>query len=321
MGLLGLGGLLLAFLLLFGLFSCSFTQVKGDDEEKLFRETLLLVQEVKKFGRTLGIEPTEALGQSAREKPAHSMVWLWLQRFGTIALRTPVDIRLGISFSAAKEELPLERLYNISGYSVYFRQGNQFADARSVTTTDFAREPPLARVKTILHEDLHDDRNFKLPWESEESIVTPVGALAALEFFKSNEDRANADKARAEIERERTLSRELNSLAQETEKAFAMEPFDAARKRVIAQIRSYPTYARWFKVQLGEQDSDVALEAKMSHDLAYYRYYDRIVSLYEKTGDLKQLIQELKGIPQESTVRTFEGYLEELEQRYGGRAA
>ena len=112
MGLLGLGGLLLAFLLLFGLFSCSFTQVKGDDEEKLFRETLLLVQEVKKFGRTLGIEPTEALGQSAREKPAHSMVWLWLQRFGTIALRTPVDIRLGISFSAAKEELP-----HVAGHS------------------------------------------------------------------------------------------------------------------------------------------------------------------------------------------------------------
>src|SRR5207244_13524601 len=83
MGLLGLGGLLLAFLLLFGLFSCSFTQVKGDDEEKLFRENLLLVQEVKKFGRTIGIEPTEALGQSAREKTAILMVWLCMLWFGS----------------------------------------------------------------------------------------------------------------------------------------------------------------------------------------------------------------------------------------------
>lgn len=321
MELLGIGGLLLGFLLLFGLFSCSFMQVKGNEEQKPVRDTLLLVKEVKEFGRTLGIEPTEALGQSMPERPVHSMLWLWLQRLGTIALRTPIDIRLGMSFSAAKEELPLERLYNVSGYSVYFRQGNQFADARSVTTTDFAREQLLTRVTTVLHEDLHDDRNFKLPWESEESIITPVGELAALEFFKSRDDQANVGAARAQIEEERTLSRELNSLAQEAQQAFAMEPLAEARKTMIARVRSYPTYGRWFKFQIGGQDADVALEAKMSHDLAYYRYYDRIVSLYEKTGDLKQLIQELKEIPRDAAVATVERYLEALEQRSGGRAA
>jgi hypothetical protein len=321
MGLLDIGGLLLAFLLLFGLFSCSFTQVKKNEEQKPFRDTLSLVKEVKEFGRTLGIEPTAALGESKRGSPVHSMLWLWLQRLGTIALRAPIDIRLGMSFSAAKEELPLERLYNVSGYSVYFRQGNQFADARSVTTTDFARESVLTRVTTVLHEDLHDDRNFKLPWESEESIITPVGELAALEFFKSRDDQANADGARAQIEEERTLSRELTSLAQEAQKVFAMEPLAEARKTIIARVRSYPTYGRWFKFQIGEQDPDVALEAKMSHDLAYYRYYDRIVSLYEKKGDLKQLIQELKEIPRDASVATVERYLEALEQRYGVRAA
>lgn len=41
----------------------------------------------------------------------------------------------------------------------------------------------MRRVKVILHEDLHGDKNFALSWEVEESIVTPLGSLAAVEFL------------------------------------------------------------------------------------------------------------------------------------------
>jgi len=307
----------LAILGIFSLFSCSVARVQGgnEDEEQLLQETLRLVQEVKEFGRTLGIEPTEALSQSSREKPARSMLWLWMQRQGTLALRAPIDIRLALRFSVTKDELPLERLYNASGYSIYFRQGNQFGDARSVTTLDFARESLVTKVKTILHEDLHDDRNFDLPWESEESLITPLGALAAVEYFKRKGDSVNVQKAQAELTDERTLSTELNALAGEGEGLFKSEPLGAARGKLIAQLLARPTYARWFKFQLGEQQTETALEAKISHDLAYYRYYDRIVSLHEKAGDLRSLVQNLKSAPQTSDGEEMEKFLRELERQ------
>ena len=48
-----------------------------------------------------------------------------------------------------------------------------------------------------------------------------------------------------------------------------------------------------------------ALEAKISHDLAYYKYYDRIVSLYENRGELRTLIRDLKKVRQGMTGETI----------------
>lgn len=308
-------GFLLAPLLLSALLACSLARGAGDDEQKDFRETLALVQEVKAFGRTLGIEPTDALRQSSREKPARSMLWLWLQRLGTIALRTSLDVRLEIQFLAAKEDLPLEQLYLSGGYSIYFRQGNQFGDPRSIATIDFARDSVLMRVKTALHEDLHDDRNFDLPWEDEESIITPLGALAALEFFKHKADHANVKRSLQGIEEERTRSKELVAIAQAADQLFRMEPLSESRKKVIALVRSSPNYASWFDFHLERQDADRALEAKISHDLAYYKYYERIVSLYENRGELRTLIRDLKKIPQGMTGEALEKFLAELQRQ------
>ena len=227
---------------------------------KALRETLVLIEEVKAFGRTLGVEPSEALSQSSREKPARSMLWLWLQRLGTIALRTSLDVRLEIQFSATKEELPLEYLYLSGSYSAYFRQGNQFGDPRSVATIDFARDSMLIKVKTVLHEDMHDDRNFDLPWEDEESIITPLGALAALEFFKQKNDQANTKRALEGIEEERTLSRELVAIARTADQLFRIEAPSESREekcsswsahRVVMRAGSSPIsstktrIARW----------------------------------------------------------------------------
>src|SRR2546427_8090652 len=148
------------------------------------REPSALVEEDKAFEKSLGIEPTAALSQTTRNAPALSMLWFWMQRLGTLALRKPVDIRMAIGFSTLKEQLKLEQVYRVDGYSVYYRQGNEFADPRSIATVGFAEEGMVRRVKVILHEDLHGDKNFDLPWDIEESIVTPLGSLAAVEFFK-----------------------------------------------------------------------------------------------------------------------------------------
>jgi hypothetical protein len=308
-------GVLLVPLLLSAPFSCGLAQGAGDDDVKVLRETLVLIEEVKAFGRTLGVEPSEALSQSSREKPARSMLWLWLQRLGTIALHASLDIRLEIQFSATKEELPLEYLYLSGSYSAYYRQGNQFGDPRSVATVDFARDSMLIKVKTVLHEDMHDDRNFDLPWEDEESIITPLGALAALEFFKHKADRANTERALEGIEEERTLSRELVAIARTADQLFRIGASSESRRKVLELVRSSRRYARWFESHLEHQDADRALEAKISHDLAYYKYYDRIVSMYENRGELRTIIRDLKKVPQGSTGEALERFLAELERQ------
>ncbi len=273
---------------------------------------MALVDEVKAFETTLGIEPTETLTHLSGEQPPLSMLWLWLQRAGTLALRRPIDIRMAIGFYADKERIPLERIYQVDGYSVYYRQGNEFADQRAVTTMGFAEEGIVRRVKVIIHEDLHDDRNFNLPWETEESIVTPLGSLTAVEFFHRKGDDENLRRAQASLDDERTLSRELLSLAVRAEHIFAGEPVDEAKKKVLSILSDYPTYRRDFVRQTRGQNAPIVLEAKLSHDLAYYRYFDAVVRLSEQVGGLKELINQLKGFPRDASAEAGEAYLRQL---------
>ncbi|HEU4343257.1 MAG TPA: hypothetical protein VFU31_17035, partial [Candidatus Binatia bacterium] len=171
--------------------SCNTAQRQEIDAAGLLRDTSDLIQEVRAFGNALGIQSTESLSQSARDQAPLSMLWLWLQREGTLALCAPIDIRMAVGFNAGKERIPLERVYRVAGYSVYYRQGNEFADPRAVVTVGFAVEGLLRRVKVIVHEDLHDDKNFALPWEMEESVVTPLGSLITVEFFRHRRDDEN----------------------------------------------------------------------------------------------------------------------------------
>jgi len=298
-------------------YTCSSIRAQEKTDEELLEETVLLVREVKQFGKTLGIEPTETLSRTSRNKPAHSMLWLWLQKTGTIAFLTPIDIQIGLRFSAPREELPVERLYHMGDYSIFSRQGNQFGDAHAVTTIDFARQPTPTKVETILHEDLHAAENFDLPWESEESLVTPLARLAAFKFFEHKGDHAHAGKAQAAIQEGRMLAKELTAVAREAEDLFQSQPLTRARRSVLKLISSRSLYDRWFKSGLGNQEGLTVLEAKISHDLAYYKYFDRIVSLYEKVTDLKKLIHDLKKIPADIDGQDLEKYLTDLEKRYG----
>ncbi|HEY7164926.1 MAG TPA: hypothetical protein VIB79_10220 [Candidatus Binatia bacterium] len=285
--------------------------------EQALRETANLIQEVKAFGQTRGLEPTGALSRTTEQQPALSLLWLWLQRDGTIALHGPIDIRLAIGFSNGSGRIPLEQVYRVDGYSVYYRQGNEFADERSVATLGFAAEAEVRRVTVVLHEDLHGDNNFDLPWETEEAIVTPLGALAAVDFFRERNDAANLKSAVDAVDLQRKFSRELNDIILAAEEIFRTAPPPEAKAAILDLIPKFPTYNRFFQRQIAGQHPPTVLEAKLSHDLAYYRYFDRIAALSEKTPSLKVLIAELKKLPHDARQDDLDRYLNRLEAEYG----
>ena len=303
-----------SFCFLFVLSACAAIRPTADGQT--LRQTGTFIQEVKTFGKSLGIEPTEALSRTTEERPALSMLWLWLQRDGTLALYAPIDIRMAIGFANDKNQLQLEQVYRVAGYSVYYRQGNEFADERSVATVGFAAEGIVRRVTVILHEDLHGDNNFDLPWEIEESIVTPLGVLAAVAFFREKGDEENLKQARASLEEQRQYSRELNALVEEAVKILQSESPENAKRKILELMPGYPIYNRQFQRQIAGQHPPTVLEAKLSHDLAYYRYFDRIAALSEKAPDLKTLIADLKKIPQDVTYGDLERHLQQLDSQY-----
>jgi hypothetical protein len=304
-----IGSVVFAFLIS----SCTLTPMPIQNEIELLRQVSATIHEIKAFERDLGIQPTQALARTSEQKAPSSMLWLWLQRAGTLALRAPIDIRLALGFARIKEEVPLEQVYKAEGYSVYYRQGNEFADAGSVTTKSFAREGAARRVAVVIHEDLHGDANFDLPWEIEESLITPLGSIAVVEFFKRRSDSVNLETAQARLDEEKQLSRELGNLVAAAEKIFSSEPVEIGKQKIIAMIPSYPVYHRHFQRQTRGQHPETVIEAKLSHDLAYYRYFDRIVALYERTGDLKALIGDLRRAPKEA--EALLAYLQSLERR------
>jgi hypothetical protein len=297
------------------LLSC--TTVTPPDDRARLRQTANLIEEVKAFGKTLGIEPTDALRRTAGQGPTLSMLWLWMQREGTLALNAPVDIRLAIGFNFEREAPKLDQVYRVDGYSAYYRQGNEFADARSVATVGFAEEAMVRRVKVILHEDLHGDVNFALPWEIEEAIVTPLGSLAAIEYFGYTRDEKNLANAMSSLAQERKLAREMMALVGEAEKIFAAEQISQAKQKVLNLLPSFPSYQRQFERQTRNQHAATVVEAKLSHDLAYYRYFEQIAELAEKAPSLSVLIADLKRLPQAATHAAVEQLIRDLAAQYG----
>jgi len=282
------------------------------------RETADLIQDVKAFGRTLGIEPTDALSRTTGERRALSILWLWMQRAGTLARNRAVDIRMAVGLSSITERTKIEQVYRVEGYSVYYRQGNEFADSRSAVTPSFAAEGIVRRVNVILHEDLHGDVNFDLPWDIEEGVVTPLGSLAAVQYFKHHGDAENLKRAQMALNEGRQISRELLKLAKEAEKIFKNTPVEDAKEKVLALLSSYPAYQSMFQRQIAGQHPATVLEAKLSHDLAYFRYFEAIVTLAEKPLALDVLIAELKKLPRDATPEITDRFLGALESKYSG---
>lgn len=299
-------------LLMVFLTTSSFTIYANETEKELLQDTALLAEEVREFGKTMGIQPTGALSKVSSEATPHSMISIWIQKKGTLALYRPIDITLQLTFSDEKEKIPVSGIsfWDDGQYSFFYRTTNQFAREESVITAAFARRPKWRKIETIFHEALHG--NLSLVWENEESLVTPLAYFAAEKFLEEKGHHIALKDLRRETEETRKLSRELNDLAKEALKIFsaAAEPLEEARKKVQRLILSYLTYALF----CGCQSQLDILEARLSHDLAYYKYFDRIASLYEKMGDLTMLVEDLKKAP--SDTETLEKFLGELELRY-----
>lgn len=304
----------LAIVALFFANSCATSS--SQDQAARLQQIAGLIEEVKTFGKSIGIEPTAALSRTAREGPALSMLWLWMQREGTLALNGPMDIRTAIGYTAESQRVRVEQIYRVDGYSVYYRQGNEFSDSRSVATLGFAEEPIVRRVKVILHEDLHGDNNFALPWEIEEAIVTPLGSLAAAEYFRWKGDERNLQSTLASVAEERQASKELNALVARARIIFAQESASTAKQKVLSLLDEYPMYQKQFDRQVRGQHLPTVLEAKLSHDLAYYRYFDGIAVLAELAPSLKALIADLKGIPADATHAAVDERLRDLKIKY-----
>ena len=302
--------------LLLALNSCALIERPGFYGAEELRETAGIIQDVKAFGRTLGIEPTDALSHTTGEGRALSMLWLWLQKAGTLALNRAIDIRMTVGISSIKERAKIEQVYRVEDYSVYYRQGNEFADSRSAVTPSFAAQGMVRRVTVILHEDLHGDANFALSWDIEEAVVTPLGALAAADYFKHKGDAENLERARSALNEGRQISRELRKLANEAEAIFQNAPVEDAKHKILALLPSYPAYQSMFQRQIVGQHPATVLEAKLSHDFAYFRYFDLIVTLTEKPLALDALIAELKKLPRDATPEITDIFLVGLESKY-----
>ena len=305
-----------AVFLLLALNACALSARPGFYGAEELRETAALIQEVKAFGRTLGIEPTDALSHTTGEGRALSMLWLWMQKAGTLARNSAVDIRMAVGLSSIKEQTRIEQVYRVEGYSVYYRQGNEFADPRSAVTPSFAAEGMVRRVQVILHEDLHGDANFALPWDIEEAVVTPLGALAAADYFRHKGDAENLERTRSALNEGRQIARELLELVNEAEAIFQNTSVDDAKQKILALLPSYPAYQSMFQRQVVGQHPATVLEAKLSHDLAYFRYFDVIVTLAEKPVALDLLIAELKKLPRDATTEITDRFLGGLELKY-----
>lgn len=251
----------------------AFAQEKTDDE--LLQETVALSKEVKEFGKTIGIEPTETLTKSSNGRVAESRLWIWVQNKGSLSFDTMSVFVL--YFKDVKEKIPLSNVGILSGnVNIYFRSENQFSTAESSITADFAAEPRWRRVEVVLHEDMH--QNIKnMSWHDNEAITTVIARLAALEYFKSKNDDIGSAKISILIKNSRLFSRELLEL-------------------------------------VSSQPEHIDNEAKIMHDLAYYKYFDRVVALYEKSGNLKKLIEDIKNAPAETSV--LEKYLDDLDKKY-----
>jgi hypothetical protein len=306
--------------MLLSLGACALPRPGDLPNDARLRETASLIEDVKSFGKTVGIEPTGALSRTSAGERALSMLWLWLQKAGTLAVTTPMDIRMAVGFVAAKERLPLEQVYRVEGYSVYYRQGNEYADSRSAATPAFAAQGMVRRVTVILHEDLHGDANFDLPWDIEEGVVTPLGSLAAVEYFRYKDDVDNLQRAQSALSQGKQIARELRELALEAEGIFRTFPLEEAKLKILGALSRYPSYRSMFERQIAGQHPPTVLEAKLSHDLAYFRFFDAVAVLAESRLPLKAMIAELKTLPQNATPDGIQQFLQGLKHKYPAAA-
>jgi hypothetical protein len=139
-----------------------------------------------------------------------------------------------------------------------------------------------------------------------------------MEFFRRKGDQESFQRARASVEEERRYAQELNALVGEAQRLFKTLAVEKAQAEILSLILNYPAYQRQFERQIEGQHPATVLEAKLSHDLGYYRYFDQIIALADHVTDLKSLIDDLKKLPPDTRQAGLQVYLQQLKNRYTG---
>lgn len=283
-------------------------------EEELLQNTAQLAKEVKEFEKLFDIRPNDTLTKSENEKKSMPFLWIWVQKKGVISpqfecftgtlLRDTQDI-------VTTENEFVNRIRERYGeaFDYYIRKEYEYADPSVTITRSFSKEPLEEQIIVICHEDLHQINDVFYKWPIGESIVTPLGYLFAMEFLKHKKDFKNLEKVKESIKSHVSIAKELRSLTSEANILFNKLPLGKARPIIRQRIDSYTTYSKWYG------NFTNTLEAKLSHDLAYFSYFDRIVVLYEN-GGLKSIFTSLKTFPPKITLNEFETWLCAVEKKY-----
>ena len=299
---------LILVLLFIALAATNLVSAKEKTDDELLRETVLLSGQVKEYGKTLGIEPTAALSKSAKEQKPVSIIILYTQKRGSLKFTNFKHLILTFHLSSGDMSIKKYSLYH-PDLSIFVRQVDEFSGDESVITLNFAKQSAAAKVATILHEDLHGFINIDVDSylsKTQEILVTPLGFIAALKFFEYKNDPQNIIEISRQITYFRTMSKELNAL--ENEKITCPEIYE------IQLLDKFPVFKARFDSMRKSFSDCIAEEAIITHELRYWKYFDKVFALYEKSNDLKTLIEDMKKAP--GKLEELEKYMETLDAKY-----
>lgn len=288
---------------------------KTDDE--LLAETVELSKQVKEFGKTIGIEPSLALTKSSKEQKTFSLLWINIQKKGSVAFETLSRLALGLDMEANKIQIAKYWLGS-KHYSTYIRQTNEFAGDTASVTLDFAKADMVRKIMVILHEDLHKNihANTESSYNIIETLVNPLGFLSALKYFEQVNDQKNVAETLHQIDYYRKISLELNLL----EKDIKIIATKVDPQIVCAELWSkgffdqYPIFRDRLSPRIKSHGGCVAEEAFITNEMLYWKYFNKVIALYEKSGNLKTMISDMKKAPDKQN--DLENFLDELDQKY-----
>jgi len=294
------------------LFNLAYASEEKTDD-RLLEETVALSKEVKEFGKTLGIDRSPALTKSVLNAVPLSSITIYIQSVYFISKPSVA----WIYFTKPCAALGIKSMSGYTKeYSVYFRCVDEYADSSAIITPDFAKSSLERRVEVFLHEDLHTNTEQLYGGDYSESLVTPLAMIAALEYFKNKGDETAKNKIADYIKGWRVISLELNSLVKEINELYSAEPHDDLLSQKAQNIlaNKYPNFYRRLAQILKNQYFATGFNAAISGEFMYYKDFDRVISLYEKAGNAKALIEDIKNAP--AGKEDLEKYLEELDQKY-----
>jgi hypothetical protein len=308
---------LLAIIVL--LVSCAKTTLGSlqSQNEKALKRAEYLSTEVKEFEKTLGIMPSTVLSKTTLQKRPRGRIWVYMQKQGLVS---PVLSGFkGFNLPPGERDLSSDIQHYIKkmqeefpDLDIYVRGGFIYATS-SIITRGFANDSKANQVADVVHEDLHDNFHF-VHNNVEEAITTAFAFIVAKSFFtKTGNEVAVANINKTISNRCVALSKSLRhttELVNDLFVKFENFGYKNIRKRIHAYILKHEPLYEW-EFRHRRADNPQALEALISHDLAYFGYCDKTLEVITKFG-LENALMLFKTLP---TDIMFPEYIEWLEQQ------